>query len=122
MLDWWGYLIGMYEMDMIFLIGIDSAFVSGNKDFAEVKQLPAPDVVKCMAWVGDSLCLGIKREYVIINISTGASFDVFPCGRHSNPLAVTLPNGELLLGKVTDSLVKCLQIILGLSCSVYLAV
>ncbi|KAG0561985.1 hypothetical protein KC19_9G108400 [Ceratodon purpureus] len=71
----------------------------GDKDFAEVKQLPAPDVVKCMAWVGDSLCLGIKREYVILNISTGASFDVFPCGRHSNPLAVTLPNGELLLGK-----------------------
>lgn len=71
----------------------------GDKDFAEVKQLPAPDVVKCMAWVGDSLCLGIKREYVIFNISTGASFDVFPCGRHANPLAVTLPNGELLLGK-----------------------
>lgn len=65
-----------------------------------MKDLPAPDAVKCMAWVGDSLCLGIRREYVILNISTGASFDVFPCGRHANPLAVSLPNGELLLGKV----------------------
>ncbi|XP_024386372.1 vacuolar sorting protein 39 [Physcomitrium patens] len=71
----------------------------GNKDFGEVKELAAPDVVKCMAWVGDSLCLGIKREYVILNISTGVSFDVFPCGRHANPLAVPLPNGDLLLGK-----------------------
>ena len=50
-----------------------------------------------MAWVG-AICLGIKREYVILNISTSANFDVFPCGRHANPLAVTLPNGKLLLG------------------------
>lgn len=53
-----------------------------------------------MAWCGDSLCLGIKREYVMMNISTGASFDVFPCGRIAAPLAIPLPNGEILLGKV----------------------
>ena len=74
--------------------------VSGNRDFGEVKELAAPDVVKCMAWCGDSLCLGIKREYVMMNISTGASFDVFPCGRIAAPLAIPLPNGEILLGKV----------------------
>lgn len=79
---------------------IRSYCVLVSEDFSEVKDLPAPDTVKCMAWVGDSLCLGIKREYVILNISTGASFDVFPCGRHANPLAVSLPNGELMLGKV----------------------
>ncbi|KAG0595244.1 hypothetical protein M758_UG152800 [Ceratodon purpureus] len=59
-----------------------------------------------MAWVEDSLCLAIKPEYIYFNSSTGASSDVFPCGRHSYPLAVTLPNGELLLGKVSNSFMR----------------
>eukprot|EP00249_Psilotum_nudum_P022700 c28613_g1_i1 orf=68-3187(+) len=71
----------------------------GGREFSEVKEIAAPDTVKSMAWCGDSLCLGIRREYVIMNITTGVCIDVFPCGRIASPLVVPLPNGELLLGK-----------------------
>lgn len=81
-----------------------------------MKELPAPDVVKCMAWCGDSLCLGIKREYVMMNISTGASFDVFPCGRIAAPLAIPLPNGEILLGKVCLSFSQAEHVLLTEIC------
>jgi hypothetical protein len=65
-----------------------------------VKEFPVPDVVKSMAWCGDNLCLGIRREYVIMNTLTGAFFEVFPCGRIAPPLVVSLPSGDLVLGKV----------------------
>jgi hypothetical protein len=76
------------------------AIFSGSRDFTEVKELPVLDVVKSMAWCGESLCLGIRREYVIMNTVTGATVDVFPCGRFAAPLVVSLNNDELLLGKV----------------------
>ncbi|GLJ18916.1 hypothetical protein SUGI_0338060 [Cryptomeria japonica] len=71
----------------------------GSREFAEMKEFAVPDVVKSMAWCGEGLCLGIRREYVILNTVTGAFFEVFPCGRIAPPLVVSLPSGELLLGK-----------------------
>jgi len=71
----------------------------GSREFVEVKEFPVPDVVKSMAWCGDNLCLGIRREYVIMNTLTGAFFEVFPCGRIAPPLVVSLPSGDLVLGK-----------------------
>lgn len=84
---------------MFFLRTLGAIF-SGSRDFTEVKELPVLDVVKSMAWCGESLCLGIRREYVIMNTVTGATVDVFPCGRFAAPLVVSLKNDELLLGKV----------------------
>jgi Vam6/Vps39-like protein vacuolar protein sorting-associated protein 39 len=34
-----------------------------GKDFVELKELGLPDTVVSMAWCGDSICLGFKREY-----------------------------------------------------------
>lgn len=66
----------------------------------EVKEFGVPDTVKSMSWCGENICLGIKREYVILNATSGALTDVFPSGRLAPPLVVSLPSGELLLGKV----------------------
>ncbi|KAH9332094.1 hypothetical protein KI387_004202, partial [Taxus chinensis] len=71
----------------------------GSREFVEVKEFAVPDIVKSMAWCGESLCLGIRREYAIMNTVSGAFFEVFPCGRIAPPLVVSLPSGELLLGK-----------------------
>lgn len=65
----------------------------------EVKEFGVPDVVKSMAWCGENICLGIRREYIIMNSTTGALSEVFPSGRIAPPLVVPLPSGELLLGK-----------------------
>lgn len=66
----------------------------------EVKEFGVPDTVKSMSWCGENICLGIRREYMIMNATNGALSDVFPCGRLAPPLVVSLPSGELILGKV----------------------
>jgi hypothetical protein len=62
-----------------------------------VRELPIPERVRCIAWCGDALCLGFRREYVMLNIATGAMSEVFPTGRAGAPSALPLPPGELLL-------------------------
>lgn len=66
----------------------------------EVKEFSVPDTVKSMSWCGENICLGIRREYTILNATNGALSEVFPSGRIAPPLVVSLPSGELLLGKV----------------------
>lgn len=66
----------------------------------EVKEFGVPDTVKSMSWCGENICLGIRREYTILNATNGALSEVFPSGRIAPPLVVSLPSGELLLGKV----------------------
>ncbi|XP_027116271.2 vacuolar sorting protein 39-like isoform X2 [Coffea arabica] len=70
-----------------------------GRGFIEVKEFGVPDTVKSMAWCGENICLGIRREYVILNSASGALSEVFPSGRIAPPLVVSLPTGELLLGK-----------------------
>lgn len=69
----------------------------------EVKEFSVPDTVKSMSWCGENICLGIKREYTIVNATNGALSEVFPSGRIAPPLVVSLPSGELLLGKVLSN-------------------
>jgi hypothetical protein len=70
----------------------------------EVKEYNVPDTVKSMSWCGENICLGIRKEYTILNATNGALTEVFPSGRLASPLVVSLPSGELLLGKVLFSL------------------
>lgn len=71
-----------------------------------MKDFGVPDVVKSMSWCGENICLGIRKEYVILNATSGAISEVFTSGRLVPPLVVSLPTGELLLGKVIYFMVK----------------
>lgn len=71
-----------------------------------MKDFGVPDVVKSMSWCGENICLGIRKEYVILNATSGAISEVFTSGRLAPPLVVSLPTGELLLGKVIYFMVK----------------
>ncbi|MQL86964.1 hypothetical protein Taro_019497 [Colocasia esculenta] len=79
--------VGIYRLD-------------GGREFVEVKEFGVPDVVKSMAWCGENICLGIRREYMIMNSATGALSEVFPSGRVAPPLVIPIASGDLLLGKV----------------------
>ena len=69
-----------------------------RSDFApHARDLAVPERVQCVGWAGDGLCLGFKREYVMLNIATGALSEVFPTGRAGSPSAMALPPDELLL-------------------------
>ncbi|PNT36366.1 hypothetical protein POPTR_005G123000v4 [Populus trichocarpa] len=71
----------------------------GGRGFVEVKDFGVSDTVKSMSWCGENICLGIRKEYWILNSTNGALSQVFPSGRLAPPLVVSLPSGELLLGK-----------------------
>ncbi|KAL2906545.1 Vacuolar sorting protein 39 [Bienertia sinuspersici] len=72
----------------------------GGRGFVEVKEYSVPDTVKSMSWCGENICIGVRKEYMILNASTGALSEVFSSGRISPPLVVSVPSGELLLGKI----------------------
>lgn len=72
----------------------------GGRGFVEVKEYSVPDTVKSMAWCGENICIGVRKDYMILNASTGALSEVFSSGRISPPLVVSLPYGGMLLGKV----------------------
>ncbi|XP_039010513.1 vacuolar sorting protein 39-like [Hibiscus syriacus] len=71
----------------------------GGRGFVEVKDFGVPDTVKSMSWCGENICLGIRKEYVILNATNGALWEVFSSGKIAPPLVVALPSGELILGK-----------------------
>ncbi|PQQ10509.1 vam6/Vps39-like protein isoform X1 [Prunus yedoensis var. nudiflora] len=73
---------------------------SGRTRVCGSERVWVPDVVKSMSWCGENICIGIRREYMILNSTNGALSEVFPSGRLAPPLVVSLPSGELLLGKV----------------------
>ncbi|KAA8525808.1 hypothetical protein F0562_007663 [Nyssa sinensis] len=72
--------------------------VSGR--YCWLKEFGVLVTVKSMSWYGENICLGIRREYMILNVTNGALSEVFPSGRIALPLVVSLPSGELLLEKV----------------------
>ncbi|KAJ4898833.1 Vacuolar sorting protein 39 [Raphanus sativus] len=72
----------------------------GGGGFVEVRDFGVPDTVKSISWCGENICLGIRKEYVILNTANGTLSEVFPSGRVAPPLVTSLPSGELLLGKV----------------------
>ncbi|TXG59635.1 hypothetical protein EZV62_014208 [Acer yangbiense] len=71
----------------------------GGRGFVEVKDFGVPDTVKSMSWCGENICIAIRKEYMILNATNGALSEVFPSGRLAPPLVISLPSGELLLGK-----------------------
>lgn len=90
--------------DQFFRAGVFCVFCLGGRGFVDMKEYGVPDVVKSMSWCGENICLGIRKEYMILNATNGALSEVFPSGRLNPPLVISLPSGELLLGKVLFSL------------------
>lgn len=75
-------------------------FFEGGREFVEIKDFGVPDVVKSMAWCGENICVGVRREYMIMNSTTGALSEIFSSGRIAPSLVAPLSLEELLLGKV----------------------
>ncbi|XP_042452913.1 vacuolar sorting protein 39 isoform X1 [Zingiber officinale] len=73
--------------------------LDGGREFVEIKDFGVPDVVKSMAWCGENICVGVRREYMIMNSTTGALSEIFSSGRIAPSLVAPLSPEELLLGK-----------------------
>lgn len=71
-----------------------------GRGFLEVKEFGVPDTVKSISWSGENICVGVRKDYMILNATNGALSEVFSSGKIAPPLVVPLPSGELILGKV----------------------
>ncbi|XP_028393424.1 vam6/Vps39-like protein [Dendronephthya gigantea] len=75
-------------------------FVWRSDQFEELgEELGIPDVAKTVAWAGDSLCVGFRREYYLIKIATGQLTELFATGKNLEPNISVLKDGSLTLGK-----------------------
>ncbi|KAG2457493.1 VPS39 protein, partial [Polypterus senegalus] len=72
----------------------DREFYDLQGDFA------APDVPKSMAWCGNSICVGFKRDYYFIRMDGRGSFkELFPTGKQLEPLVAPLADGKVAVGQ-----------------------
>jgi len=67
-------------------------------DFTFEKPRDVPDVIKTVVFCGQSLCIGFKRRYSMLDIATGTPNLLFETGK-SDPLCTVLPDDQLLLGR-----------------------
>jgi hypothetical protein len=68
----------------------------------EIKELTMPDVVRSAVFCAGSVCLGMKRDYCMVNIVTGQVNELFPVSsqhKEGNPVAIALPTREVLLAQ-----------------------
>ncbi|KAK7104918.1 vam6/Vps39-like protein [Littorina saxatilis] len=70
-----------------------------NRDFHELlSDLSLYDYPHALSWSKDSLCVGFKRDYYIINSTTGSLKELFPVGvQQAEPLVARLRDQRLLL-------------------------
>jgi len=77
-----------------------------------MRDMGLGDTPLALGWCSESLCVGFRSQYVLLNPSTGVANEVFPCGRQGAVNILPLPNAELLLTKVrlspsVSSVVRC---------------
>jgi hypothetical protein len=71
-----------------------SFFASG---YQPLRELLIPDTVLSMLWYGDTICLGYKKEYTILNQDTGEVSDIGVPVDGTRPLVQMTSPEELLL-------------------------
>ncbi|XP_005090680.1 vam6/Vps39-like protein [Aplysia californica] len=72
-----------------------------RKDFYEIlNDLSLYDFPHALSWCRDSLCVGFKRDYYIINSTTGNLKELFPVGANQpDPIVTRLHDHRLALGR-----------------------
>ncbi|KAM8921627.1 vam6/Vps39-like protein [Pelodytes ibericus] len=72
-----------------------------DRTFHELQgDFSVPDIPKSMAWCDNSLCVGLKRDYYMIKVDgKGSIKELFPTGKHLEPLAVSLDDGKVAVGQ-----------------------
>ncbi|GFN97687.1 vam6/vps39-like protein [Plakobranchus ocellatus] len=72
-----------------------------NRDFVELlNDLSLYDFPHALTWCKDSLCVGFKRDYYIINSKTGNLKELFPVGSNQKyPIVTRLFDNRLALGR-----------------------
>ncbi|XP_058471442.1 vam6/Vps39-like protein isoform X1 [Solea solea] len=77
-----------------------------DREFHELQgDFGAPDIPKSMAWCGNSICVGFKRDYYLIRMNLtkvdgrGSIKELFPTGKQLEPLVAPLADGKVAVGQ-----------------------
>eukprot|EP01134_Creolimax_fragrantissima_P006038 CFRG6038T1 len=70
-----------------------------GSDFVERKLFPMPDTPKQVVWCRDSIFVGFRREYYLLDTARGTTRVLFPTGRDMVPLMMRVDDNEVLLNK-----------------------
>lgn len=95
------------QFDPFLRIGVASTkrkiqlFKWERKEFVEIlNDLSLYDVPHALSWCKDSLCVGFKRDYYIINSHTGQLKELFPVGeKQSEPIVTRLFDNRIAFGR-----------------------
>jgi hypothetical protein len=76
------------------------------------KEHILPDVAKSMTWSGDCVCVGFKKQYILIHAKEVMSKHLFSGNNQQSTIAMTLPSKEVLVAKdgnlhVYKNLIQC---------------
>lgn len=93
--------------------------VVGVDKWEVVKEIPLPQEPVALAVDGASLCVATWNRYLLCDIQTGCSEELFPHSHNRERVLVTsVGEGEFLLNG-PESLGKTFQNVYGTSCSLY---
>ncbi|KAJ8045113.1 Vam6/Vps39-like protein [Holothuria leucospilota] len=78
-----------------------------SRSFTEITELGVADVPRSLAWCGHSICVGFKRDYFLINITTGELKELFTTGNTSQiePTITKLSEDLMALGRDNMSII-----------------
>jgi len=69
-----------------------------GKQFNELKDFQITELPISMSWCGNSVCIGFKRGYSLMNAETGAMTEIFATEKMI-PTITPIPTDQLLLGR-----------------------
>jgi hypothetical protein len=68
------------------------------QEFEDLGERPTPDVARSLVWAASKICVGYKKEYVLLDFKTGASQELFETGKLGAPIGAVI-NQQILLNK-----------------------
>ncbi|KAA6422986.1 MAG: vam6 Vps39 isoform X1 [Trebouxia sp. A1-2] len=75
-----------------------------GRDFVELKAYSAPDTPQALHWIGDAICIGCKKEYVLMQSSSGVTSKIAVTDRATQACITEVSRTELLVNLHTSSL------------------
>nr|XP_047132086.1 vam6/Vps39-like protein isoform X2 [Hydra vulgaris] len=74
-------------------------FFWNNNEFSDLyPKINLTESPKAIAWIGDCICVGMKKKYILMRCQTGDQKELFDTGiKKSKPLIANVPTGELAL-------------------------
>jgi len=71
-----------------------------NRKFLELREdVSLPDVARSLAWCKESVCIGLRGEYSLLQLTDLKTTSLFPTGRNQDPHIILMKDDRFALNK-----------------------